>query len=237
MVGYAVPSSGGAIAAGQAQPFYYGARVNKPCLESRASPGQTAEFGLIAVGGVPLVLQATLRSDGNYGITIGDGYTVGHGPNPLGLSLTLCSNGVTGSIVNLYVLMNAGCAAAPQPGITRSVPNDPDAMRGTGSRDSHAREQLGGPGRYVSKTVYNGTSLIEDGPSLSESFVTGCDVLQFAPKVEFAPAQATEDGTTQADEPTGATFALKVPQTNETGVNATPCVEGRDGDVARRDDG
>ena len=28
--------------------------------------------------------------------------------------------------------------------------------------------------------------------------------------------------TTEADEPTAATFALKVPQTNEAGVNATP---------------
>ena len=81
------------------------------------------------------------------------------------------------------------------------------------------------PAAYVSKTVYNGTHLLEGAASASESFVTGCDLLRFAPEVQFGPSGASEGGTTQADEPTGATFALKVPQTNEAGVNATPELE------------
>ena len=47
--------------------------------------------------------------------------------------------------------------------------------------------------------------------------MTGCEALQsqFHPELEFKPSPPSEGGTTQADEPTGMTFNLKVPQTNE----------------------
>ena len=51
---------------------------------------------------------------------------------------------------------------------------------------------------------------------------TGCDKLHFNPQLEFKPSPPSEGGTSQADEPTGMTMNLKVPQTNEAGKPATP---------------
>ncbi len=64
------------------------------------------------------------------------------------------------------------------------------------------------PADYVSKTV--ATNLLA-GALSADSFVTGCDLLQFHPEIEFKPSPASEGGTTQADEPTGMTVNLKVP--------------------------
>ena len=221
IVGYAVPSTGGAIVAGRAQPFFYGAQETSPVWNLAPQPGHAAELGLIAVGGVPLVLQATVRSDGNYGITIGDKYTAGHGPNPIGLSLTLCSNGVTGSIAGLY-LVNAACATTPQAGVNGPFLTTPTQCAGPAPVTTMRVNSWEDPAVHVSKLVYNGTSLIAGAPSLDESFTTGCDLLMFNPEVTFGLSAGSGGGTTQADEPTGATFALKVPQTNEAGVNVTP---------------
>ena len=44
---------------------------------------------------------------------------------------------------------------------------------------------------------------------MTESFVTGCNSLQFQPEVEFKPSSAAEGGTTQADEPTGTSFGAE----------------------------
>jgi hypothetical protein len=56
-------------------------------------------------------------------------------------------------------------------------------------------------------------------PSLS-----GCGLLSFAPSFTFAPSVA-EGGTTQADEPSGYTAVLKVPQTSAFSELATPQVK------------
>jgi hypothetical protein len=224
IVGYAVPSTGGAIVAGRAQPFHHAASETSPVWNLAPAPGHAAEFGFIVAGGVPLVLQATVRSDGNYGITIGNKYVAGHGPNPLGLSLTLCSNGVTGSIVNA-VLVNAACAPTPQPGITGPFLTTPTNCSGRAPETTMRVNSWEDPAVHVAKSVYNGTSLVNGAPSLAESFTTGCNLLMFNPEVEFGASLDTEGGTTQADEPTGATFALKVPQTNKADENATPALK------------
>ncbi len=68
------------------------------------------------------------------------------------------------------------------------------------------------PGHVVSgeTTVY---------PSL-----TGCDLLSFTPSLSFAPSVG-EGGTTQADEPSGYTTVVKVPQTTAFSELATPDVK------------
>ena len=169
-------------------------------------------------------VNAKLRSDGDYGVTIGDSAAGRVGSHGLqALSLTLCSYGVTGhgdEPGQGSELATAACAA-PTAG-AKPFLTDPTQCTGAAPATTLRADTYEQPADYVSKTVYNGTNLVAGAPSATESFVTGCNLLQFKPEVEFKPSSASEGGTTQADEPTGATFALRVPQTNEAGVNATP---------------
>jgi hypothetical protein len=189
------------------------------------SPGYPAAFAFV-VGNTHAFysLNAKLRSDGNYGVTIGDsesGRVHSHGLQAL--SLTLCSYGVTGH-TNEGVHLNTPSTAACAPSTSGAKPflTNPTQCTGPAPVTTLLANTYPQPADYASKTVPTGTSLIAGSPSATESFVTGCNLLQFQPEVEFKPSPAAEGGTTQADEPTGATFALKVPQTNEAGVNATP---------------
>jgi hypothetical protein len=52
--------------------------------------------------------------------------------------------------------------------------------------------------------------------------VTECDLLGFAPTLAFAPSSPADGGTTQADEPSGYDFTLKVPQSELFDERATP---------------
>ncbi len=220
IVGYAnIALVGASIIAGHAQPL--NASDVSPVWSLAPQPGHAAEFGFVVVGGLPFVLKAKLRSNGDFGITIGDEYAGKNGPAPLGLSLTLCENGITGTVVGGQ-LTNGACASTPQPGFTGPFLTTPTQCTGPAPVTTLRANSYEDPANYVSKTVYNGTTLLEGAPAATESFVTGCNLLQFQPEVQFKPSQGSEGGTSQADEPTGATFALKVPQTNEAGVNATP---------------
>jgi hypothetical protein len=215
IVGYAnVALNGATIIAGHAQPFE--SPEVSPVWNLAPQPGHLAEFGFVVAGQLPFVLEAKLRSDGNYGITIGDEYAGRNGPAPVGLSLTLCENGVSGTGSSL------SCAGTLQPGFTGPFLTTPTQCSGAAPVTTLRADSYEDPTDYVTKTVYNGAHLVEDAPSLTESFVTGCDALRFHPEVEFKPGSPSEAGTTQADEPTSATFSLKVPQTNEADANATP---------------
>lgn len=217
-VGYTqVTLAGGAIVGGQAQLFAGG--LTSLIYNLEPAPGHPAEFGFVAAKGVPFVLEASVRSDGDYGITVGDS-AVGSGV--LAVKLTFCSGGAGGTEPDFFC---NPVGATSTPFLTT-----PAQCTGPAPVTTVRADSWNEPADYVSKTVYNGTNLSKGAPSASESFVTGCNLLRFAPEAQLQPSSAAEGGTTQADEPTGATFALKVPQTNEVGVNATP--ELRDASVA-----
>ncbi len=189
-----------------------------------AAPGLPASLAFVD-GGAFFALNAKLRSDGNYGVTIGDtasGRVPGN-KGVLGVDLTLCSYGITGfadEAFHVSELPTVACAA-PTPG-AKPFLSDPSRCTGPAPSTTLRAATYQEPSKYVSKSVYNGANLAEGAPNATESFVTGCSDLQFQPEVEFKPGSAAEDGTSQADEPTGASFVLKVPQTDEAGVNATP---------------
>src|SRR5205807_58505 len=75
------------------------------------------------------------------------------------------------------------------------------------------------PKDYVATTTYPN---LEGGMAGAHSFASGCESLRFEPQLEFKPRPASEGGTTQADEPNGMSLALRIPQTDEAGANATP---------------
>ena len=189
--------------------------------------GHPAAFGFI--GGksyAHFTLNAKLRSDGDYGITISSPDTAT--PTLLAASPTFCENGSTisqqgGSVV-------AVACTPPDSGSTPFLTN-PSECSSTAPVTLLSADTYEDPGVYASMTSYAGAASAPpsfvgqpgtSGTPSSSSFVTGCSDLRFYPEVVFKPSPPAEGGTTQADEPTGATFALKVPQPEEDNANATP---------------
>lgn len=220
--------SQGQIVAGQAQPFANYGIV--PVYNLVPAPGHPAAFGFI--GGksfAHITLAAKVRSDGDYGITISSPYTAT--PTILAIGVTLCENGVTTTAGTSVGEISAAACAGARAGVTPFLTNPSECSgpapvtvlsansyedpTGYASTRSYAGAPSGPPS-FVGQPGTSGT------PGPSSSFVTGCNLLQFQPEVEFKPSLASEGGTTQADEPTGATFDLKLPQPEEDATNATP---------------
>jgi hypothetical protein len=60
--------------------------------------------------------------------------------------------------------------------------------------------------------------------SITYPSLTGCSLLQFNPTLAMAPSPTSEEGTTQADEPSAYTVDLRVPQTTGFTETATPAL-------------
>jgi hypothetical protein len=217
-------SSQATLAGGRSYPFAGGENDTVFVYNVAPSPGIAAQFGF-EVSSQPFAINARLRSDGDYGITIGDEASArGSGSNSRGvwaLNLTFCAYGVSGEQSETVGVPPTAACATPTVG-SKPFLTSPTRCTGAAPTATLTADTYENQAAYVSKTVYNGTKLTGSAPSASESFVTACNLLQFNPEVEFKPSPGPEGGTTQADEPTGASFALKVPLTNEAGVNATP---------------
>jgi hypothetical protein len=218
-----VQLSGERIEGGVANPFANGSLHTVLVYNVEPAPGRAAAFAFVYRGEFN-VLNASVRSDGDYGVTIGDSESGRITSNGLqALSLTLCSYGVTGHAnEGVYEVTPSTVACASSTAGAKPLLTNPTQCTGPAPVTTLRADTYEQSADYVSRTVYDGTKFSEGTPSASESFLTGCNLLLFAPEVEFKPSSPSVGGTTQADEPTGATFALKVPQTNEVGVNATP---------------
>ena len=175
--------------------------TNSEVYNIAPTPGHAAEFGFNVNRTTPIVLYGEVRSDGDYGLTVGDSELVAH-PELFGVNLTFCESGP------LEIGAHEYACGPVEPGAKPFLTNPTDCLAGplttTARLSSYERPEAF-------------TSVQATSPA-----VDGCGLLQFNPEVEFGPSSRLEAGTTQADEPSGATFALKVPQTNEAGVNATP---------------
>lgn len=221
-VGFVEPNvSFSAVEAGKAEPFWL--KERDLVYNVQPPPGSPASFAFI-IAGAYYELTAMLRDNGNYGITIGDsrsGFLTGyHGVQAL--SLTFCGYGVIGH-GGQNGTATAVCAS---PGAT--VPpllTNPTRCEGAAPTTTLSVATYQHPTEYIAKTVYNGSNLLGGAPSATESFVTGCNLLQFTPEIELSPSAGTK-GTTALDQPTGTQFNLKVPQAKEeAGVNATPALK------------
>jgi hypothetical protein len=218
VVGFVTVALDNSIEHGVANPFTGGSRSTVLVYNMEPSPGHPAAFGFDYI--FFFGLNAELRSDGDYGVTVGDsavGRNGGHGLQAF--SLTLCSYGVTGygSEGPHQAEPATSACANPTPG-AKPFLTSPTRCEGPVPVTTLLADTYEDPASYVSKTVPTGTNLMGGAASASESLVTGCNDLQFAPEVEFKPSSTAEGGTTQADEPTGAAFDLKVPQAGEAAV-------------------
>jgi hypothetical protein len=217
--------SQGEIVAGKPEPIPSSAPV-VPIYNLSPAPGHPASFGFIgSVTYAPYILNASLRSDGDYGINISNPYTPT--PTVLGIGLTFCENGIA---ISGLLFSTISCSATGS-GATPFLTN-PSKCSGPAPFTTLRANSYEDPADYASMISYAGVpsapasfagqSPTSATPGASTSFATSCNLLRFEPEVAFTPTGASEGGTTQADEPTGATFDLKVPQPEEDKTNATP---------------
>jgi hypothetical protein len=165
------------------------------------SPGFPAQFGFVIDEGLTFVLDAKVRSDGDYGVTVGDSGS----PNdtkPLAIKLTFCENGVGGSVPNFHC---SAAAPSSKPFLSNGTECFGPAPEWRLFADPWDKPPGTEPGDYQ-KTTASVNQLS------GESFVEGCEKLAFEPEIEAKPSSASEN---QAGKPTGLTVALRVPQHNE----------------------
>lgn len=192
----------------------YGPDSYSPIYDLQPAPGHPAELGFIS-STQAFVLDASVRSDGDYGITVGDNGTP-DSPTALALRLTLCENGVAQS----GLVFSCGLAGTGStPFLTLPVDCAAPAPLSTLRVDSYED-----PAEYLTRTVPTGTKLVGEEPN-AESLLTGCGALSFQPTLELHPSPVAEGGTTQADEPSDYEVDVKVPQPEEDATDATPELE------------
>ncbi len=226
--GYAASVTG----AGQARPFCEPPIPIENCspVVSRVfnlipSAGHPAEFGFY-VFGAPFVLVAKVRSDGDYGATVGDEAT---GP-ALGAKVTFCSYGVKSILENEKHEFEIGtCSKSseayekakeehkepPKPFLT-----NPTQCLTAPSTTLHANSWYE-PADFVSKSIE--LPLLTGCKELTESFKGEVGKHEES-TLEFKPSPAPE-GSTSADQPTGMSLALRMPGTNPACEEPNPKTE------------
>ena len=169
-------------------------------------PGQPAAFGFVIIGRVPFVLEAKVRSDGDYGVTVGDSAVA---EKVLGDKATFCEYGAQEVKEQLSCRAELEAQPGSKPFLTNptSCSSEPHWTLRTAPWED--------PANSVSRELATGP-------------VTGCELLKesFQPQIKFTPSPASEGGTSEADAPTGLTFALNLPQTDDPSKLGTPDLKG-----------
>jgi hypothetical protein len=188
------------------------------------APGHPGEFEFNLAGGQPFVLEARLRSNGDYGVNIGDPFT--DTLPPLAISTTFCAHGVLETKV--FFRPHFSCApitAGQSPFLTLPVKCSGTAPATTARVNSWQE-----PGSYASMTSYASASSAptafvgqptSEAEPVATSFVAGCANPELSSNFGAGSIGLAPD-TTQADAPAGASFALKLPQVADVSKLATP---------------
>jgi hypothetical protein len=175
-----------------------------------ASPGQTqglynlrpergaaAQFGFWEANTVT-VLTASVRSDGDYGLTVGTP-AVPQSPGTTSLSLSFCGYGV--AMGGTFITPTFACKA-PAAGVRPFLSNPTDCSGPIPTTDLTINSW---ENPDVTKTA-----------SYTSPALTGCDQLKFQPTVAISPT------STRADQPTGLGVHIHIPQAEELDEPGTP---------------
>ncbi|HEY1688721.1 MAG TPA: hypothetical protein VGF95_07625 [Solirubrobacteraceae bacterium] len=192
-------------------PHYESSYENESMIFNLKPPaGSPAAFGF-EIYGAKFLLLASVRSDGNYGVTITSVDTPSTPITLLASEVTFCGYGASrvflGFLPGHFLPQVRDACSAARPGAA-SFLTGPSQCTGSVPVTTIRANSWEHPETYVSKTVYTGSSagVLAGEPSGSESLVTGCQEPMFQPRLESTP------DTTQADAPTGLAVKLKVPQ-------------------------
>ncbi len=193
-------------------------------------PGVPAEFGFSIAHKVPIRVDAhVVRRDGRYRVTVLSA-DVNEAYEIFGVTFTLWG-----------IPQDASHDAERLEGLTRGVKNEEPPKPFLSNPSDCLASTSSPPAGEPPTTTINvdrweapgaldgaGEPLLEDPHwqhtgALSPP-LTGCDGLQFKPSIGFQPAQAQgfAAGSTQADEPSGYTFTLGIPQDESPTGRATP---------------
>jgi hypothetical protein len=171
---------------------------SSPVYNLAPEKGYPAEFGFMILN-APQVLRATVRNDGSYAIDIGSKDT----------SVVLGAGHVLFTFWGQPSLLNGVGSAAP-------FIYNPTNCSTTPPVTSIAVDSWVNPGAEGPL----GEALLSDPNWKTGSFaspaLTGCENLRFEPSMTSSPA------STQADTPSGYSFHLHVPQTEDVNIPATP---------------
>jgi hypothetical protein len=207
------------------------------------SAGEPAEFGLFVIinGRTPVVIDTHVRSGGDYGVTAtsfgGSSFDIAE---LLGAQVRFCENGAknepfvseepgVGEVNKLSCKTKKEAPPNAKPFLT-----DPTACAGPAPLTTLRVNSWTEPGSYAAMEGYfNGPPGPDAashhpptrGAPVASSFTSGCQSLKFEPTLEFKPSAPAEGGTSQADEPTGITMNLSVPQPNSPSSLGTPALK------------
>lgn len=217
----------GRIEAGQAKPLR---SVIDPIYNLEPANGVPATFGFIGSKSYArFTLNAAVRSDGDYGVTIGSLYT----PTPtlLSAAVTFCDD--EASYTEIFGTVSSaqcdppGDPATPAPAFLTNPALCGNAAPTTTLLASSYQQ----PAEFASIISYAGAPsaapAVQGGlptyatPNPTASFVAGCDDPELASSFD-ASSLAVSTETAQTDMPTGVGFDLTVPQTNDVTKLATP---------------
>ncbi len=195
---------------------FMGGFGNEGTIQSSGGGDVTAVYNMVPDGGYPA--EFAFKADG-FPVFLFASVV----DTPSGYRLRVSAPGVP----EIVMLTNASLTFFGEPGM-ESLFGDPP--KGSGEATDTAfltnpADCSGGP--LVSRI--EAESWEDPGHPVSRETVgypsvSGCGLLSFAPSLSLAPSVG-EGGTTQADEPSGYTTVLKVPQTTAFSELATPAVK------------
>ncbi len=227
-VGYIDVSFPDAINTRTAETYRYrgGASASSPLFNATPEPGTPAEFAFRAEG-VPFTLIAKLRSDGDYGLTVGSA-SVPSNPSINASRVVICANGVEPG-PSLDNGPTGGWKCKPTTPSAKPFINNPSKCAGLAPLTTLRADSYQRPDEYFENDAYGSAPAgpfsyfgHRSGASpVAASYVTECAALseQFHPTFSFQP------DTPQGDSPAAAAVALHLPQTNEQGTPMTPALK------------
>src|SRR5262249_17196723 len=158
------------------------------------------------------------------GVSVSDS---GVGEHPLATEVTFCENGIgfekeqpPGPVPPVFKTFHC----APATANTKPLLSNPTKCSSTEAQVWNALgRSWDEPGTVAERPARVGLTGLES----AESFLlpSGCEKLRFSPEAEFTQSAPSEEGTTQAGQPTAMTFALKSAQTNDASTLATPALK------------
>ncbi|MBS1675991.1 MAG: hypothetical protein JST08_01270 [Actinobacteria bacterium] len=213
-----------------AEPYAYrGGPYASPLFNTEPEMGSPAALSF-EVESVPYILEAKLRSNGDYGITLGSKQVAG-APAVKAVRAVVCANGV-----ELTPGPDFGKAWKCAPSIpgARPVLNNPSWCAGGAPLTTLRATSYEHPEQVVENDAYAGAPAgpfsyfgRRSGASpVPGSFLTGCQALTESwvgngPEPR-SPALAFQPESEAGDSPTGAKVDLSIPQSNEQASLMTP---------------
>jgi len=208
-IGLALDTGGLQIENGRANPLKGVNEIQEPIYNLVPPPGQAAALAFPVLGGIPFVLYAHVRSDGDYGITVGD-YAAGR-PSLLAIRVTVCDLGVITTGTH-----RLGCSTTPPLSWSANASSGPFLINPTECDTPFVTTRANSYGNpeYAEISAYEGgpsgppavAAQHTSGTPVSTSAITGCEQLSFEPTVSFQP------DSTSAGQPAGDNFDLNLPQ-------------------------